>query len=143
MVGEVEYITVHEEDVREAFMRMPEVIKIGKRTYLAKTARDFVSTLAKSNTIFPPIWKVVIPHINPETKKIMDIGANYYIAHISSKYLFGDYEKVALYYRGTYGYGGSGCYESALIEKAIELLELPIEVRSGDYLLALLFVEEG
>jgi len=55
MVGEVEYITVHKEDVREAFMEMPEVIKIGKRTYLAKTAKDFVSALEKSNTIFPSI----------------------------------------------------------------------------------------
>jgi len=143
MVGEVDYMfdRVHEEDLRKAFMKKPEFFKIAQGIYLAKKPEDFLSAIVRCDVMYPPVWKVIVPHIDPETKQIQNIGANYYIVHMKSRYLFNTDSKVVLYFRGTYGYGGTGCYESAVIEKGLKLMELPIEVRGGDYLLSLLFVE--
>jgi len=40
--------------------------------------------------------------------------------------------------RTTYGYGGTGVHQSAVILELFEQMKAPIEVRTGDYLLSFL-----
>jgi len=77
-----------------------------------------------TNIVRRPVWKIVCPDV--ETART---GANYYIVEThDAVYVF----------RGTYGYSGTGPRESALVEKALEYHKIPIEVRSADYMLAVL-----
>jgi len=72
------------------------------------------------------VWKVLAPHLDDPR-----IGAVYYI--------FEDAVRGTIHcYRATYGYGGSGPHEAAVIEEAIEVRKLFIELRDADYLLGLL-----
>ncbi|RLF64318.1 MAG: hypothetical protein DRN30_05580 [Thermoplasmata archaeon] len=97
-----------------------------KRIYFT-TAEDFIRFLTQEIHIFKvPAFKVVIP--------CGEIGANYYI--VEGKTV--NNENVIAFFRGMYGYGGSGPHQSALVEKFFELIHLKLETRCGDYLLGLL-----
>jgi len=80
----------------------------------------FLQRMARGN-IKLPIWKILCPSLNREG------GAIYYI--------FEDLDYHSFAFRGTYGYWGTGCHESAMIEALAEKLGLQFEVRDGDYLL--------
>ena len=90
------------------------------------TVWGFLKSVLKMTNFKFPVWKVICPR--PDNPKV---GAVYYIVKqdLSTSHVF----------RGTYGYYGTGCHESALIEKMFEMLKFPITVRDGDYLLTLLF----
>ena len=97
-----------------------------RRIYFT-TAEDFIRFLAQEIHVFKvPAFKVVIP--------CGETGANYYV--VEGKTVTN--ENVIAYFRGTYGYGGSGPHQSALVEKFFELIHLKLETRCGDYLLGLL-----
>ncbi len=71
-------------------------------------------------------YKVVIP-------RNVSTGANYYIVHGVDKQ-----GEVVAFFRGTYGYAGTGPLQSAFVELAFKMLKIPLEIRDGDYLLSLL-----
>jgi hypothetical protein len=68
-----------------------------------------------------PITKVLIPELDGKS------GSIYYVLEKTNNknYIF----------RGTYGYAGTGCHESALVEAACDILKIPIELHSGDILI--------
>jgi len=72
-----------------------------------------------------PVFKVVVP--------CGSTGANYYIVNGER---FG--KEVIAFFRGTYGYAGTGPHQSAFIEKFFKLFRYPMQTMSGDYLLTLL-----
>ncbi|MCD6593127.1 hypothetical protein J7L00_03485 [Candidatus Bathyarchaeota archaeon] len=86
------------------------------------TPESWVRSLTSKSSVSLPIWKILIPDVPGAS-----VGAIYYI--------FKDAMGVAHVFRGTYGYGGSGPHESALIEEFLERNGYPIEFRGGDYLL--------
>lgn len=100
-----------------------DVKQIGKTLIFYDVKKFIHSVLQKSIRL--PIWKIVIPRLDGGS------GAIYYVA--CGK----DHNSI---FRGTFGYGGTGPHESALIEAAFESFNLNFEVRDGDYLLGFLEV---
>jgi len=68
-----------------------------------------------------PVWKIVIPDLEQEN------GVIYYVLQ--------ETQGSNNIFRGTYGYGGTGPHESALVEEVLIRMNCTIEVRNGDYLL--------
>jgi len=92
----------------------------------------FIKIIAEMNSIQLPIWKVIVPGIRDG--KVEDTGANYYIVK-------GEWRNIdsIIIFRGTYGYAGAGCHQSAFVEYVLrEIFKFPIKERSGDHLLSLL-----
>lgn len=90
------------------------------------TVEGFLRSIYRLPTFSLPAWKVICPRLdNPK------IGSIYYIVK-SNKY--------SHVFRGTYGYSGTGCHESALIEKIFEKNNWNFAIRDGDYLLTILGV---
>lgn len=137
MLGDVSYLfdRIREDEIRQAIEEgaitgatAMEITEGGHRkTMVVKVWNEklFVNFIA-TKPIKLPIWKVIAPGINEGL--ISHTGANYYIAQT---------DEAVYVFRGTYGYGGEGCHQSAFIEKAIKMLGLPIEERDADYLLTL------
>ena len=90
--------------------------------------RKFIHSILQKHGVKIPIWKIVIPQLE------RDNGAIYYIAECK------DYNRI---FRGTYGYGGTGPHESALVEACFEKFGLCFEVRNGDYLINFLYPKEA
>lgn len=115
----------------ELMTRACKTLDIRERTKIGgaivfRHVKEFISTVV-NNTVRLPIWKIVIPRLDGHT------GAIYYIAQI---------KEATLIFRGTYGYGGTGPHESALIEACFEKTGFYFEVRDGDYLLNFLYPKE-
>lgn len=122
--SEEEVLSILRSPPREYTMQEIPVEKI-KRIYFA-FAEDFIRFVVRLESFKLPVFKVVIP--------CGHTGANFYV--VEGKTRKG--EKVIAFFRGTYGYGGEGPHQSALVEKFFEILRVPLEVRCGDYLLGLL-----
>ena len=121
----------------EDFLKDVSLERLGEnaRTYMLTyiyylTPEAWIKSLISKARVSLPIWKILIPDSPSST-----IGAIYYI--------FKDEKGVAHVYRGTYGYGGCGPHESALIEEFLERNGYPIELRGGDYLLNILAWRSG
>lgn len=101
-----------------------DVTQIGG-AYVFRDVEKFIHSVLQKHGVLLPIWKIVIPRLDGAT------GAIYYIAEIKD-----GFNHV---FRGTYGYGGTGPHESALIEACFECCGLYFEVRDGDYFLNFLY----
>ena len=88
------------------------------------TPESWLRALVTAAAVKLPLWRVITPWGSD--------GAVYYV--------FYDEEDRVHVFRGTYGYGGCGPHQSALIEAFIDryLGGLYFENRDGDYLLGLL-----
>ena len=104
-----------------------DVTQIG-RGLIFRDVRKFIHSVLQKGGIRLPIWKIVIPRLEGHT------GAIYYVAEGK------DYNRI---FRGTFGYGGTGPHESALIEACFEEHGLFFEIRGGDYLLNFLYPKEA
>lgn len=102
----------------------PDVTQIGG-AYIFRDVEKFIHAILQKHGVSLPIWKIVIPRLDAKT------GAIYYIAEIKGG--------VNHVFRGTFGYGGTGPHESALIEACFEKFGLYFEVRDGDYLINFLY----
>jgi hypothetical protein len=108
--------------VEEVLRKRPKpypVLKLGRGTIYTDAAHFIYSVAHKPISL--PLFKIVIPRL-----KTPNVGAIYYVAESEGK---------SFVFRSTYGYGGRGPHESALIETCFERLCLIFEVRDGDYLL--------
>jgi len=140
-VGDVSYLydRIDEREIEEAIVgegfRTDDMLllttKNGREIIQVYNEKLFIYMVAKAGVLEVPIWKVIIPGIRDGM--ISYTGANYYIMRSPKKIVF---------FRGTYGYGGTGVHQSAFIEKALKMLRLPIDERDGDYLLTLLGLYE-
>jgi len=83
---------------------------------------SWLKALLTAGCVMLPLYRVFTPW-GPE-------GAVYYIFEDSRGYVH--------VFRGTYGYGGTGPHQSALIEAFVEKLGLPFVNRDGDHLLSLI-----
>jgi len=101
----------------------PDVTQIGDALVFSDVKKFVGCTLGK-HFIRLPVWKIVIPRLEG------DAGSIYYVAETK------DYNYI---FRGTYGYGGTGPHESALVEACFEKCGLSFEVRDGDYLINFLY----
>lgn len=103
--------------------------RIGQKAFLYDNVEDFICCLAEEKKVSMPLWKVICPDLEGSS------GAIYYIARAM---LDRSMLKEIHVFRGTYGYTGSGCVESALVEEYCTRKGMWFEVRSGDYLLTIL-----
>ena len=120
------FLTRCEDFLREV-ERIPERVVDEARSYMLSyiyylTPEAWVRSLINRISVKLPIWKILIPDVPGAS-----VGAIYYI--------FKDEKGVAHLFRGTFGYGGCGPHESAMIEEFLERKGYPIELRGGDYLL--------
>jgi len=114
-----------EEKIAEALVgRLPRPARRVGKALIHDDVESFIRRLRQSNFKLP-VWKVVIPDLEQET------GAIYYVIQGVSEWNH--------IFRGTFGYGGTGPHESALVEEVLDRMNCMIEVRNGDYLLG--FVE--
>jgi len=111
------------EDAKSTAVPVP--VRDVKRLYF-RSEKAFVRYIS-SVTVKLPAFKVVVP-------SSAGVGSIYYVVEVIDPY---DGEVIA-FFRGTYGYYGEGCHQSAFVEKALRRLGIPLEVRDGDYLLSLL-----
>ena len=100
----------------------------GIERYYVLCEKAFVRFVGSLRVVKLPVFKVVIP--------CGSIGANYYI--VRGEIVEG--REVIVFFRGTYGYAGTGPHQSAFVEKFFKLFRYPIQTRCGDYLLSLLCI---
>jgi len=118
-----------EEAVKRGKLRRkgyPTWTRLG-RTRVYHHVEDFLKAVLHQRRIKLPVYKVLAPMEVRET----DVGAIYYFVVC---------DKYNLCFRGTYGYGGTGPHESALVEELFDRIGLPVELRSADFIITLLQV---
>ena len=136
MVGDVSYLyeKISDEDIEKALsMSVEDVMShassvpaVDVRRLYFTDEKAFVGYVLRLATLKLPVFKVVVPSEG-------NVGSIYYVAEGE------DHEgEVIAFFRGTYGYYGSGCRQSAFVEKTFKKYGIPIEKRDGDYLLSLL-----
>jgi len=143
MHGVVDLDRVPDFEITECFEKVtePELDLLIEKTRFngykilkARSPKDFLSSIAYMyKSIHVPVWKVVIPKVD-KYGCVEGQGAIYYIVRGILK----NNSKAIVVFRGTYGYHGTGPYESAFVEKGLKFLGMSIEERDGDYLLTLL-----
>jgi len=114
-----------EDRISEAMVgRVPRQPRRVGNALIYDDVEAFIRRIRQGN-ITLPIFKILMPELD------FNSGSIYYVVRgmEGSNHIF----------RGTFGYGGTGPHESALVEEVLERMNCMIELRSGDYLLS--FIE--
>jgi len=114
-----------EDRIAEAMVgRVPRQPRRVGNALIHDDVESFVRRIRQGRFLLPVV-KILMPELD------FNSGSIYYV-------LRGKDEPNHIF-RGTFGYGGTGPHESALVEEVLERMNCMMELRSGDYLLS--FIE--
>lgn len=114
------------EEIKEALQKPPRtdlhvVYTPSKEIVLHHSVEDFISSIHRI-PIRLPAYKMLAPDLDVPS------GAIYYVVEDADT-------KNLHIFRGTYGYGGRGCIESAIVEEYLDRRGVSLELRSPDLLM--------
>lgn len=118
---------VMNENIEDAIKRSLHRGYLYGKAYIHREPGSFISNMRRGSVLMP-VWKIMVPGLDKPS-----VGAIYYV------YQRGKDGETHIF-RGTFGYGGTGPHESAMIEYEMTRRHLQIEIRDVDALLG--FMEE-
>jgi len=107
---------------------MKERATVRGKARIHRTVGSFLNAI-RNRPIRLPCWKIIIPHLQGKDQT----GSIYYVVNTPEG---GTAAGTNHIFRGTFGYGGTGPHESALIEWFVtKTRNCFFEIRDGDFLL--------